>query len=60
MYMGSHEMILNVGVQFKQGIHVETVHRAVHRIEDAITAEFPQVRNIYIEVESLPRVPTSA
>ncbi|PKQ36815.1 MAG: cation transporter [Actinobacteria bacterium HGW-Actinobacteria-1] len=58
MYMGSHDMIVNVGVQFKAGVHAETVHRSVHRIESAIEAEFPQVRNIYIEVESLPRVPT--
>ncbi len=57
MYMGSHDMILNVGVQFRAGIHAETIHRAIHRIEDAITAEYPQVRNTYIEVESLPRVP---
>ncbi|MCE5190602.1 MAG: cation diffusion facilitator family transporter [Actinomycetia bacterium] len=60
MYMGSHDMILNVGVQFKPGIHAETIHRSIHRIEDAITAEYPKVSSIYIEVESLPRVETSA
>lgn len=55
MYMGTHDMIVTVGVQFKRSIHAETVHTAIHRIEDAISAEFPQVRNVYIEVESLPR-----
>ncbi|PKL58266.1 MAG: cation transporter [Actinobacteria bacterium HGW-Actinobacteria-6] len=60
MYMGTHDMIVTVGVQFKHGIHAETIHRAIHRIENAITAEFPQVRNVYIEVESLPRDEASA
>jgi cation diffusion facilitator family transporter len=60
MYMGTHDLIVTVGVQFKRGIHAETVHRAIHRIEDVISVEFPDVRHVYIEVESLPRDEASA
>lgn len=55
MYMGTHDLIVNVGVQFKRGIHAETVHRSIHRIEAVLSAEFPAVRHVYIEVESIPQ-----
>lgn len=60
MYMGTHDLIVTIGVQFKSGIHAETIHRAIHRIEDIIEAEFPDVRHVYIEVESLPREAATA
>jgi cation diffusion facilitator family transporter len=54
MYMGSHDLLVNVGVQFKRGIHAETVHSAIHRIEESIESTFPQVKHVYIEVDSIP------
>lgn len=55
MYMGSHDMLVNVGVQFKRGIHAETIHASIHRIEASIGSAFPQVKHVYIEVDSIPK-----
>ncbi len=54
MYMGSHDLLVNVGVEFKRGIHAETIHASIHRIEAGLGAAFPQVKHVYIEVDSIP------
>jgi cation diffusion facilitator family transporter len=54
MYMGPHDLLVNVGVEFRRGINAETVHRAIHRIEGQLQAEHPEIRRVYIEVDSLP------
>lgn len=53
MYMGPHDLLVNVGVQFRRGLHAETVHRAIHRIEERLRAEMPEIQRVYVEVESL-------
>ncbi|MDI6691887.1 MAG: cation diffusion facilitator family transporter [Anaerosomatales bacterium] len=55
MYMGPHDLLVNVGVEFRRGVHAETVHAAIHRIEERLRAEHPEIRRVYVEVESLPK-----
>ncbi|MCL4078017.1 cation diffusion facilitator family transporter [Coriobacteriia bacterium Es71-Z0120] len=55
MYMGPHDLLVNVGVQFRRGIHAEAVHRAIHRIEERLQAEHPEIKRVYVEVDSLPK-----
>jgi cation diffusion facilitator family transporter len=54
MYMGPHDLLVNMGVCFKKGTTNEEVHEAVHRIETALRSEHPEINRVYIEVESLP------
>jgi cation diffusion facilitator family transporter len=52
-YNGPHDLLLNVEVQFRHGLPAEEIHDAVHRVEDVVTARFPEIRRIYIEVGAL-------
>lgn len=54
MYMGPHELVVNLGVCFRKGITVEQAHDAIHRIENNIQSEYPECTRVYIEAESLP------
>jgi cation diffusion facilitator family transporter len=54
MYMGPHDLLVNVGVEFRRGIHAETVHGAIRRIEERLQAEHPEIRRVYVEIDSLP------
>ncbi|PPD57603.1 cation diffusion facilitator family transporter [Dehalogenimonas etheniformans] len=55
MYMGPHDLLVNLGVKFKTGITAEKMHDAIHRIEKNINADYPECVRVYIEVESLGR-----
>ena len=54
MYMGPHELLVNVGVQFRAGITAEEMIAAIRRIEAAITTTHPECQRVYIEAESIP------
>jgi cation diffusion facilitator family transporter len=53
MYLGPSDLLVNLGVRFSPGLTTEQIHEAVHRIESALIAAKPEIRNVYIEVESL-------
>jgi len=53
MYMGSHELLVNLGVSFKPGITAEQAHESIHRIEGSIQCGYPECTRVYIEVEAL-------
>ncbi len=53
MYMGPHDLLLNIGVYFKTGITPEQMYEAIHSIEYKIQAAYPESMRIYIETESL-------
>lgn len=53
MYMGPHDLLVNIGVQFRPGLRADAIHGAVHRVETSLIAAHPEIRNVYIEVESL-------
>lgn len=54
MYMGPHDLLVNMGVCFVPGTSAEEMHDAIHRIEDKLVAEYPETNRVYIETESLP------
>jgi cation diffusion facilitator family transporter len=60
MYMGPSELVVNLGVVFKRGLHASGIHDAIHRIESEITAAHPECTRVYIEVESLANVEAEA
>ena len=57
MQLGPDEVLLNIEVQFTPGSPVETIHKAVHRIEQHIAERFPEVSRVFIEVEVPPAAP---
>jgi cation diffusion facilitator family transporter len=54
MHLGPEEVLLNIEVQFTQGLPAEDIHAAVHRIEERISEPFPEVSRVFIEVEVPP------
>ncbi len=54
MYMGPHNLLVNLGVCFRRGTTAEQMHEAIARIESALSAAHPECVRIYIEAESLP------
>ena len=53
MHLGPDDVLLNIEVQFTEGLPAEEIHAAVHRIEERINEPFPEVTRIFIEVEAL-------
>jgi cation diffusion facilitator family transporter len=60
MYMGPHELLVNMGVCFVEGTTAEQMHEAICRIEADLKNGYPQTNRVYIEAESLPGVGTKA
>ncbi len=54
MYMGPHNLIINMGVCFAEGTKDEQIHEAIRRIEADLRSTYPEAERIYIEAESLP------
>lgn len=59
MYMGPHELLVNLGVSFRRGTTAEEMHESIKRIEAGLSARHPECTRVYIEAESLP-VPAEA
>jgi cation diffusion facilitator family transporter len=53
MYMGPHDLLVNMGVCFKAGTTADQMHEAIHRIETDLKSAYPETNRVYIEVESL-------
>ena len=50
-----------MNVQFRAGLEREGIEQAIDRVERVIRADYPEIRNIYLEVDSLrPRGAASA
>ena len=56
MYMGPHDLLVNMGVCFVAGATAEQMHEAIHRIEAGLKNAYPETSRVYIEVESLPDI----
>jgi len=54
MYMGPHDLLVNMEVCFTAGTTAGEMHEAIHRIEAGLKGAYPQINRVYIEVESLP------
>lgn len=53
MYIGPHDLLVNMGVCFVAGTTAEQMHEAIHRIEADLKSAYPETSRVYIEVESL-------
>ena len=53
MYMGPHDLLMNMGICFVEGSSDEQVHEAIHRIEADLRDAYSEVKHVYIEIESL-------
>ena len=58
MYMGPHDLLVNMGVCFVAGTTAEQMHEAIRRIEADLLSAYPETNRVYIEAESLPAVAT--
>lgn len=56
MYMGPNDLLVNLDVAFRKGMPAEEIHSAIGRIEGALKGAYPEVGQIYIEVDSLKDV----
>ena len=54
MYMGPHDLLVNMGVCFVKGTTAEEMHEAIRRIESDLQKAYPETNRVYIEAESLP------
>jgi cation diffusion facilitator family transporter len=53
MYMGPHDLLVNLAVCFKPGLSDKGIHEAIHRIQEGIQKAYPEAVRVYIEAESL-------
>lgn len=53
MQMGPEEVLLAASVQFRRGMPIDEVEKAIARIETAVAAEHPVIRQIYFEASAL-------
>ncbi|MBN2841087.1 MAG: cation transporter, partial [Coriobacteriia bacterium] len=56
MYMGPHDLLVNLGVRFVPGTTAEAMHESIGRIERDLAAAYPECTRVYVEAESLPAV----
>lgn len=55
MHFGPNEILLNLDVQFHSGLKTEDLIKAIDEIELKIHNEYPDIRQIFIEVEGLKK-----
>lgn len=53
MQMGPEEVLLAASVQFRRGMRIDEVEQAITRLEAAVGAEHPVIRQIYFEASAL-------
>lgn len=53
MQMGPDEVLLTAAVQFRRGMRIDEVEQAIVRLEKAVRAHNPAVRNLYFESAAL-------
>jgi divalent metal cation (Fe/Co/Zn/Cd) transporter len=54
MYMGPHDLLVNMGVCFVPGTTAEEMHESIRRIESDLQGAYAEITRVYIEAESLP------
>lgn len=53
MHFGPQEILLNLDIRFREELTVTQVTEAIDRIEQTICRAHPDVKRIFIEIESL-------
>jgi len=55
-YFGPFDMLVNVDIQFTEGLHANEIDEAVDQIEEDLKEAFPEVSNVFIETASSSEV----
>jgi cation diffusion facilitator family transporter len=53
MHFGPHNVLLTMDIQFRPGLSAREVEAAIDRLEKAIQSQYPDIRHIFIEAESI-------
>lgn len=53
MQMGPDEVLLTASVQFKRGMNIDAVERAIAGLEQKVNAAYPSIKQIYFESGAL-------
>jgi divalent metal cation (Fe/Co/Zn/Cd) transporter len=53
MYFGPHEVLLALEIKFKDGLSGADVRAAVHRLDEIIRREYPDITRIFFDSASL-------
>jgi len=57
MHLGPEDILVNLNINFVDDLTTDQVEEAIDKVERAIQAELPAVKRIFVEAESLRRVP---
>jgi len=55
MHLGPDEVLVNVNVNFIDGLNTDQVEEAIDKVEKAIRGVLPSVKQVFVEAESLRR-----
>jgi cation diffusion facilitator family transporter len=55
MHMGPDEVLLNLDIQFKEGLSGRELSGAIDRLEKSIREEIPIIKRIFIEADSITK-----
>jgi divalent metal cation (Fe/Co/Zn/Cd) transporter len=53
MQLGPDEVLLTVAVQFRRGMRIDEVEKAIERLERSVAALYPSIQHIYFESAAL-------
>ncbi len=53
MHMGPEDVLVNLGLEFDHALSADDVERAVDELESSIRGAYPEVKRIFIEVDSI-------
>jgi cation diffusion facilitator family transporter len=59
MYLGPHDLLVNLDVAFRAGSDTVDIRDSIDRIESDLKSEYPDVTRVYIEVASLRQATAS-
>lgn len=55
MYLGPDEILVNVSVNFIDGLDTDRLEEAIDKVKRAIEETLPSVKKVFVEAESLPK-----
>jgi len=57
MHLGPEDILVNLDINFANGLSTDQVEKAIDKVEQAIRKELPAVKKIFVEAESLKQNP---
>ena len=57
MHLGPEEILVNLDINFANGLSTDQVEQSIDKVEQAIREELPAVKKIFVEAESLKQNP---